>query len=583
MPESNEQLLHTMKKMLLFPKYTKISGNIKRKDFVFVSTEHKGLPFLFHYSSEKGKELISDEMPISGPCALHPEKNMIVFLCDKDANEDYFLYVLDFSHKPIVKQVVKEPLGNINYLFWLDDESFLVIGFNQESYFIQIIGMSGSIETIYTTDLQILGASFYREGKIIAITQDRINSKIVLINIESKEIVEIISKEDGACKFPVFNENGNLAFITDKQKTNDELIIKSLKDSKKEFRTAVPGFVGTWLFDTSAMVWTKEGNLLVKIASNAQAIPRLFDTSTNKWLQKLIDGTSGSMTSTSEGPIFIASNYTQPPTVYKYQNNNLKELFTSGEPLQGIDYENHLFNSVDGKQIQAWYVKKKDNQKDAIYIHGGPNYAEFNSWNPYLLAFVLSGMNIFAINYRGSTTFGQEFQNCLYGDMGGKEVQDIVYGARYLQSITHNLEKPRIFGESYGGYLTLMAIGLYPEYWHKAVSYVPLVDMVEAYETGNSHYRQLFSLLMGGTPSEKPIFYSERSPITYVERVSTPTKIFHGVNDPRCPIKPVKEYYQKAQQLNVPVELEILHEEGHGTIVEEKIIRSYLEGIKFLE
>jgi len=92
-----------------------------------------------------------------------------------------------------------------------------------------------------------------------------------------------------------------------------------------------------------------------------------------------------------------------------------------------------------------------------------------------------------------------------------------------------------------------------------------MADVVEAYEDANSHYRAFLKHFFGGSPEEKPELYKECSPITHVANLKAPLLIYHGANDPRCPVRSVKRFYEEAKKRNLPVELIIAGDEGHGS------------------
>ena len=85
--------------------------------------------------------------------------------------------------------------------------------------------------------------------------------------------------------------------------------------------------------------------------------------------------------------------------------------------------------------------------------------AQSQAWLDHCFAFL-------TINYRGSTTFGREFQEQIWGDLGHWEVGDVVAAREWL--VREGIAEPgRIFltGRAYGGYLTLQALGKAPDLW----------------------------------------------------------------------------------------------------------------------
>ena len=80
--------------------------------------------------------------------------------------------------------------------------------------------------------------------------------------------------------------------------------------------------------------------------------------------------------------------------------------------------------------------------------------------------------------------------------------------------------------------------------------------------------------LLQADPLENAAIYRERSPITYAERVTTPTLILHGENDPAVPVAQAYAFYRALRERNVPVEFVVYPREGHGVGEPKHVIDS---------
>ena len=110
-------------------------------------------------------------------------------------------------------------------------------------------------------------------------------------------------------------------------------------------------------------------------------------------------------------------------------------------------------------------------------------------------------------------------------------------------------------GWSYGGYLTLQALGKRPELWAGGMAGVAIADWIVSYEDSADTLRGYLVALLGGTPDEKPEQYAASSPITYAENVQAPVLIIQGRNDTRTPARPVEMYEAKLKTLGKSVEV----------------------------
>ena len=184
-------------------------------------------------------------------------------------------------------------------------------------------------------------------------------------------------------------------------------------------------------------------------------------------------------------------------------------------------------------------------------------------FSPEAQAWLDHGFAFLSINYRGSTTFGRAFQQQIWGNLGHWEVEDMVAARDWL--VREGIAQPdQIFpsGWSYGGYLTLLALGRRPELWAGGMAGVAIADWAMLYEDSADTLGATGSALFGGTPTEKPEHYAASSPMTYVEHVRAPVLIIQGRNDTRTPARPVEVYAERLRALGKTVEVEWF-ETGH--------------------
>lgn len=208
-----------------------------------------------------------------------------------------------------------------------------------------------------------------------------------------------------------------------------------------------------------------------------------------------------------------------------------------------------------------------------IDIHGGPHMQRSVDPAPDLHMWVDHGFAVLSVNYRGSTGFGKGFEQYILGNAGHWEVEDIVAARSWL--LAEKLTRPGailLTGWSYGGYLTLLALGKCPELWVGGMAGIAIADWKLLYE--DTHEALKVSLpirLLGGTPEEKPEQYRVSSPITYAERVKAPVLVIQGRHDRGCPPRQMEQYVARLQALGKQIEIDWF-DSGHGSLdVEEEI------------
>jgi dipeptidyl aminopeptidase/acylaminoacyl peptidase len=169
-------------------------------------------------------------------------------------------------------------------------------------------------------------------------------------------------------------------------------------------------------------------------------------------------------------------------------------------------------------------------------------------------------------------------------DIGGGDLNDVVAGAKWLaKQLEIDKSKIAIFGGSYGGYMTLMALTKRPEVFAAGVAIVPVTDRLEQYELVDAAARKYYEELFGGPPEKKRELYWDRSPINFVQNIKAPVLIAGGRNDPRCPIQPIEKFVKKLKEMKHPHEFILDEKEGHlaGRIDPRK--REVTTGINYLK
>ena len=236
-----------------------------------------------------------------------------------------------------------------------------------------------------------------------------------------------------------------------------------------------------------------------------------------------------------------------------------------GRPWQSVE-----FPSSDGVLIQAWLglPGTHDGQvapyPTILHVHGGPTGAVSNSFDALSQAWLDHGFAYLSVNYRGSTTFGREFQDKINGDVGHWELEDMLAARRWL--IQEGISAPDgivLEGGSYGGFLTAWALSQAPDEWAGGMAPVAIVDWTMNYEDSTAAMKGWAQMLFDGTPQEKPHLYRDRSPLTHVAAISAPLLIFQGKHDSRATPRQMKRFSAEMEKLEKDFTL-IWLDSGHG-------------------
>ena len=176
----------------------------------------------------------------------------------------------------------------------------------------------------------------------------------------------------------------------------------------------------------------------------------------------------------------------------------------------GVAYESWTFPNPEGDQVHGFLAAPagaSGPHPTVLIVHGGPTY-DSDSWDPEVQAFVDHGYAVGLVNYRGSTGYGKAWQDVLEGDPGRPEIEDVTAGRDDL--VARGLADPDqvvISGASWGGYVTLQAIGTVPAGWRAAMAVVPVADYLSAYADESEALQAFDRSLFGGGPEEKRDLY----------------------------------------------------------------------------
>ena len=245
----------------------------------------------------------------------------------------------------------------------------------------------------------------------------------------------------------------------------------------------------------------------------------------------------------------------------------------------GTAWRSVSYESSGGANIQAWLATPAGEgpYPTIVHTHGGPTAVQTNTWKPDAQAWLDHGFAFFSLNYRGSTTFGYDFQHAIDGNLGDLEVDDIACGVQWL--LDNGIAQPGAIlktGVSYGGYLTLQSLGKRPDLFAAGMAVVAIADWRLMYEDQAGTLRGYQRSMFGGTPDEKPEAHQKASPITYAERIQAPILVLQGANDTRCPARQMQVYEQRLRELGKSIELHWF-DAGHGSLaVEEQIAHQEL-------
>lgn len=284
---------------------------------------------------------------------------------------------------------------------------------------------------------------------------------------------------------------------------------------------------------------------------------------------------SGEYSMSADGVIAYTHGTSQRPAdVAVLQKGKSKVLTALNEDLFGHKTlgqvkEINYTSSFDGEPIQGWYITPPDFDPAKKYplileIHGGPHLAYGPHWSAEMQRYAREGYVVFYDNHRGSSSYGERFAMLLHNKYSSPEdYADHDAGVNAMLALGF-IDENNLFiaGGSAGGIATAYAIGLTNRY--KAAAVVkPIINWLSKVLTGDTYLYQTYHQFPG-TPWENVEHYWERSPLSLVGNVQTPTVLITGESDRRTPISESEQFYQALKLRRVDTALVRIPGSPHG-------------------
>jgi dipeptidyl aminopeptidase/acylaminoacyl peptidase len=227
------------------------------------------------------------------------------------------------------------------------------------------------------------------------------------------------------------------------------------------------------------------------------------------------------------------------------------------------------YKSFDGRMISVlvWvpFNLKRDGTAPLVVMpHGGPTGQTVDSFNSRAILLVSRGYLVIAPNVRGSTGYGMEFQNANFKDLGGADLKDEIAGVEFLKATGYvDAKKVGIWGGSYGGFMTLMAIGKNPGMWAAAVDEYGILDWYTMLAHEDARLQEYEKTLLGDPVKDKAV-YEESSPLKYIRNETAPLLVLQGERDIRVPKEEAEQVVAILKKEGRTVDAIYYPEEGHG-------------------
>ncbi|QDH80659.1 S9 family peptidase [Echinicola soli] len=291
-----------------------------------------------------------------------------------------------------------------------------------------------------------------------------------------------------------------------------------------------------------------------------------------------MEGNNKVSLSPDEKHLAILHSYSnQPWELYLKQNSDKAKAvqLTSGqsEAFKAYDWKDPElihFEAQDGAKVPArLYTPAPSTANGAavIFVHGAGYLQNAHKWwssyfREYMFHNLLTdlGYTVLDIDYRGSAGYGRDWRTGIYRHMGGKDLSDQVDGAQYLiDELDIDSEKIGIYGGSYGGFITLMALFNEADTFTSGAALRSVTDW--------AHYNHGYTSNILNEPFNDPIAYRRSSPIYFAEGLEGNLLIAHGMIDVNVHFQDVVRLSQRLIELGKDNwEMAVYPVEDHGFV-----------------
>ena len=247
------------------------------------------------------------------------------------------------------------------------------------------------------------------------------------------------------------------------------------------------------------------------------------------------------------------------------------------------------YKSFDGTEIPGFLYRPAAASADhpvaaVVYPHGGPTSYYGDEWDGHAQYFIDKGYAWFAVNFRGSTGYGRDFERANHGVWGVADTKDCLAAHDYLSTLDWvDPRRVAVFGASYGSYMALLCATDDGEHrYAAAVCKYGDCDILTSWAQGDRDGRQDLERMMDH-PSASRDEYRDGSPVHRLDGIDIPLLIAHGERDERVHPKQSEELVAELRRLGKSFEYVTYPTEGHGFLRAGPQIHFYRRLERFLD
>ncbi|NHJ84734.1 MAG: prolyl oligopeptidase family serine peptidase [Asgard group archaeon] len=552
--------------LLSLPSYSmpQLSEDKSKLAYYWDVTGHIEL-FVLDLETKEFKQISNGQLPRAPRTGYVWDKlgKEIFFGKDKGGNEQNDIWSIDLDGN--VKQLTDTPNAQEHVIDISNDNEWISFMSTRSGQLnIHKMKRDGTeVTQLSASDVPVDGGQWSPDDKWLAMGTNEMktnleNDDIYLYNVETGDMNRVvrISEEGSHDHFASWAPDSKSFAFTSDASGLEQVGIYSLETNEIK-----------WLSDGKsiemASKFSPDGKYLAVLRNHESTIkPFIYDLEATTIREiKIPEGLAFNLQWLSDDKfIFFFTSDLTIPEVWSYDLTAdsskiiLEARYGSINQEEFIVPEYIKYKSFDGLEIPAIVYKPKNVPEGVklpaiVNVHGGPTGQYFRMFSSYYQYISSEGFVCIYPNIRGSTGYGTEFRDACLKDWGGKDLQDVVYAAKYLKTLPYvDPDRIGVGGGSYGGFMTFIAVTKAPEHWKAGFAWIGISDFFKMYEESMPHYKYFLNRQMGNPIDDKDLWY-DRSAINFVDKMTAKLLILHGINDPRCPISQARIFRDKLIEL----------------------------------
>jgi dipeptidyl aminopeptidase/acylaminoacyl peptidase len=517
----------------------------------------------------------------------------IIYLQDENGDENWHVYSVNLESGEVRDLTpykgVQARIQGVSHV-WPHEVLIGLNNRNPQLHDIHRINLeTGESSLLFQNDryLGVMTDDQYRVRLGFALTAEGALSVEKILPEGRTQLLLTIGPEDVLTTTPIdFDKSGNVLYMLDSRGRNTAALVALDLATMKATAVAQNARVDLG----GVMIHPTKKTLQAYSTCYERRIWHALNSGVGKDLEVLrgvADGDSSVVSRTLDDKTWIVA-YTMdagPVRYYRYDRRARRAtfLFTNRRALEDVRFPHMhpvIVRSRDGRDLVSYLTLPlgSDGRHPGrplrplplvLWVHGGPWGRDTWGFDPVHQWLANRGYGALSVNFRGSTGFGKEFVNASNHEWGGKMHDDLIDAVNWaVREKIADPAKVAIAGGSYGGYATLIGMTRTPETFACGVDIVGPSNLITFLNNVPEYWIPMLPLLtnrVGDNKStEGQAFLKERSPLTYVDRITKPLLIGQGANDPRVPRRESDQIVHAMQEQKIPVTYVIYSDEGHG-------------------